>query len=212
MDVPGFASVLTTGGGLVFNGDPMGIAAGHDADTGKLIWSFNTGSGMRGGIVSYAVDGEQYILVAEWLGILRSDPDARVVAAIGKVPSASTLIAFKVREVIPPLLWSGVNAPPHFFRKQTMRSIAIFACVILVFGVTVQPLDADEMPNLERPAKLSRPVMRSSWKSSARIATARMAPAASIPPGACSTPKAYSFRLRTAGKKTVFACLRGGKY
>ena len=25
MDVPGFASVLTTGGGLVFNGDPMGI-------------------------------------------------------------------------------------------------------------------------------------------------------------------------------------------
>jgi alcohol dehydrogenase (cytochrome c) len=60
MDVPGFASVLTTGG---FNGDPMGILRALDADTGKVLWSFNTGSGMRVGIVSYAVDGEQYILV-----------------------------------------------------------------------------------------------------------------------------------------------------
>jgi mono/diheme cytochrome c family protein len=32
-----------------------------------------------------------------------------------------------------------------------MRNIAIFACVILVFGVTVQQLDADEMPNLSDP-------------------------------------------------------------
>ena len=37
------------------------------------------------------------------------------------------------------------------FRKQTMRNIAIFACVILVFGVTVQQLDADEMLNLSDP-------------------------------------------------------------
>ena len=53
MDVPGFACVLTTGGGLVFNGDPMGKLQAFDADTGKVLWSFNTGSGMRGGIVSY---------------------------------------------------------------------------------------------------------------------------------------------------------------
>jgi mono/diheme cytochrome c family protein len=32
-----------------------------------------------------------------------------------------------------------------------MRNIAIFACVILVFGVTVQQLDADEMLNLSDP-------------------------------------------------------------
>jgi mono/diheme cytochrome c family protein len=32
-----------------------------------------------------------------------------------------------------------------------MRNIAFFACVILVFGVTVQQLDADEMPNLSDP-------------------------------------------------------------
>jgi mono/diheme cytochrome c family protein len=32
-----------------------------------------------------------------------------------------------------------------------MRNIAIFACVILVFGATVKQLDADEMPNLSDP-------------------------------------------------------------
>ena len=57
-----------------------------------------------------------------------------------------------------------------------MRNIAIFACVILVFGVTVQQLDADEMPNLSDPKIIDGRSCAPSWKSSARIATARMAP------------------------------------
>ena len=68
MDIPGFASALTTGGGLVFNGDPIGILRAFDADTGRVLWSFNTGSGMRGGIVTYAIEGEQYILVPSGWG------------------------------------------------------------------------------------------------------------------------------------------------
>lgn len=63
VDLPLLGSVLTTGGGLVFNGDPLGIVRAFDAENGKVLWSFNTGSGLRSGIVSYAVDGKQYILV-----------------------------------------------------------------------------------------------------------------------------------------------------
>ena len=96
MDVPGFACVLTTGGGLVFNGDPMGKLQAHDADTGKVLWSFNTGSGMRGGIVSYAVDGEQYILVASGWGSYAALLMPALLPQLEKVPGASTLIAFKV--------------------------------------------------------------------------------------------------------------------
>ena len=96
MDVPGFACVLTTGGGLVFNGDPMGKLQAHDADTGKVLWSFNTGSGMRGGIVSYAVDGEQYILVASGWGSYAAILMPALLPQLEKVPAASTLIAFKV--------------------------------------------------------------------------------------------------------------------
>ena len=96
MDVPGFACVLTTGGGLVFNGDPMGKLQAFDADTGKVLWSFNTGSGMRGGIVSYAVDGEQYILVASGWGSYAAILMPALLPQLEKVPAASTLIAFKV--------------------------------------------------------------------------------------------------------------------
>ena len=96
MDVPGFACVLTTGGGLVFNGDPMGKLQAFDADTGKVLWSFNTGSGMRGGIVSYAIDGEQYILVASGWGSYAAILLPALFPQLEKVPAASTLIAFKI--------------------------------------------------------------------------------------------------------------------
>ena len=43
---PASPKVLTTGGGLVFNnGDLIGILPAFDASTGKVLWSFNTGSG-----------------------------------------------------------------------------------------------------------------------------------------------------------------------
>jgi alcohol dehydrogenase (cytochrome c) len=96
MDVPGFACVLTTAGGLVFNGDPMGKLQAFDADTGKVLWSFNTGSGMRGGIVSYAVDSEQYILVPSGWGSYAALLMPALLPQLEKVPAASTLIAFKV--------------------------------------------------------------------------------------------------------------------
>ena len=96
MDVPGFACVLTTGGGLVFNGDPMGMLQAFDAETGKVLWSFNTGSGMRGGIVSYAVDGEQYILVPSGWGSYAAILLPALFPQLEKVPAASTLIAFKL--------------------------------------------------------------------------------------------------------------------
>src|SRR6266536_2039500 len=96
MDIPGFASVLTTGGGLVFNGDPMGVLRAFDADTGKVLWSFNTGSGMRSGIISYAIDGEQYILVPSGWGSYAAILLPALFPQLEKVPAASTLIAFKL--------------------------------------------------------------------------------------------------------------------
>jgi alcohol dehydrogenase (cytochrome c) len=96
MDVPGFGCVLTTGGSLVFNGDPMGKLQAFDADTGKVLWSFNMGSGVRGGIVSYAVNGEQYILVASGWGSYAAVLMPALLPQMEKARSASTLIAFKV--------------------------------------------------------------------------------------------------------------------
>jgi PQQ-dependent dehydrogenase (methanol/ethanol family) len=57
------AALLSTAGGLLFNGTYDGFAEALDAKTGEVLWRFNTGSGHNGGIISYAVDGKQYIAV-----------------------------------------------------------------------------------------------------------------------------------------------------
>ena len=64
---PLLASAVATGGNLVFTGDPEGNFIAFDAESGKVLWTFNTGSGHRGSPITYAVDGVQYIAVpAGW--------------------------------------------------------------------------------------------------------------------------------------------------
>jgi alcohol dehydrogenase (cytochrome c) len=58
---PMVASLLTTGGNLVFAGEPNGRFNAFDARTGELIWTFNTGAGNHGNPVTYSVNGKQYI-------------------------------------------------------------------------------------------------------------------------------------------------------
>ncbi|PYM79471.1 MAG: quinonprotein alcohol dehydrogenase, partial [Candidatus Rokuibacteriota bacterium] len=67
---PPIGSVLSTGGNLVFHGDLEGIVHAYDADTGEQLWHFRTGSGHRGGPISYSVNGKQYIAVPSGLGSL----------------------------------------------------------------------------------------------------------------------------------------------
>jgi alcohol dehydrogenase (cytochrome c) len=94
VDLPLLGSVLTTGGGLVFNGDPLGTVRAFDAENGNVLWSFNTGSGLRSGIVSYAVDGKQYILVPSGRGSFAALMMPELFPAMADVPGAATLIAF----------------------------------------------------------------------------------------------------------------------
>jgi alcohol dehydrogenase (cytochrome c) len=62
------STLLSTGGGLVFLGTTDGYVEALDAKTGNSLWKFNVGSGVHGGVISYAVDGKQYIAVASGHG------------------------------------------------------------------------------------------------------------------------------------------------
>jgi len=93
-DLPGLGSVLATGGNLVFNGDTQGLVHAYDAADGKEVWSFNTGSGIRSGIISYAADGKQYLLVPSGFGSLFPAFASGVFPAFKGARGGAALIAF----------------------------------------------------------------------------------------------------------------------
>ena len=65
---PNFSSVLTTAGHLVFTGTMTGEFQAIDSDTGKLLWSFQTPSGIVGQPVTWERNGKQYITVVSGIG------------------------------------------------------------------------------------------------------------------------------------------------
>jgi PQQ-dependent dehydrogenase (methanol/ethanol family) len=62
-DLPYTGGMMTTKSNLLFHGDIKGIFKAVDAKTGKLLWKFNTGSGITAAPMTYTLDGKQYIAV-----------------------------------------------------------------------------------------------------------------------------------------------------
>ncbi|MEU6265219.1 PQQ-dependent dehydrogenase, methanol/ethanol family [Saccharopolyspora shandongensis] len=62
-EVPMCASVLATGGDVVFAGEPTGEFDAFDARSGELLWQFQTGSGHHSNPTTYSVDGRQFVAV-----------------------------------------------------------------------------------------------------------------------------------------------------
>ncbi|MDX3239014.1 PQQ-dependent dehydrogenase, methanol/ethanol family [Streptomyces sp. ME03-5709C] len=62
-ELPMCASVLATGGDLVFAGEPSGEFNALDARTGQALWQFQCGSGHHSSPTTYMVDDRQYIAV-----------------------------------------------------------------------------------------------------------------------------------------------------
>jgi alcohol dehydrogenase (cytochrome c) len=67
-DIIPHSALLSTAGGLLFIATYEGMLQALDAKTGDTLWEFNLGSGTNGGIVSYAVNGKQYIAVVSGHG------------------------------------------------------------------------------------------------------------------------------------------------
>jgi alcohol dehydrogenase (cytochrome c) len=67
-DVPRFAGVLSTAGGLVITGQLTGELEALDSDTGTKLWQFKTGSGIEGQPITWQQDGVQYVAVSSGIG------------------------------------------------------------------------------------------------------------------------------------------------
>jgi alcohol dehydrogenase (cytochrome c) len=65
---PPMASLLVTKGNLLFVPGADGMLDALDAKTGEKLWSHNDGIGHDGGIISYSVNGKQYVAVTTGWG------------------------------------------------------------------------------------------------------------------------------------------------
>ena len=95
-ELPPLSSVLATSGGLVFTGDMVGNLYAFDADNGKELWKFNAGSGARGGPISYAVNGKQYIAIPTGLGSHAPGFMAGAFPQIKDLPGGAALLVFSL--------------------------------------------------------------------------------------------------------------------
>jgi alcohol dehydrogenase (cytochrome c) len=65
---PRWGATLSTKAGLVFTGELSGEFEAFDADTGQVLWSYQTGSGVEGQPVTWEADGVQYVAVTSGHG------------------------------------------------------------------------------------------------------------------------------------------------
>ncbi len=62
-DIIPHSALMSTATGLLFNATYEGDIEALDGETGDQLWKFNLGTGSNGGIVSYEVNGKQYIAI-----------------------------------------------------------------------------------------------------------------------------------------------------
>jgi alcohol dehydrogenase (cytochrome c) len=85
-----------TAGGLVFTGRLTGEFMAVDADSGKILWEFQTSAGIVGQPVTWELNGKQYVTITNGATgpyVMRAgDPN------LANVPAGGSIWTFKIFE------------------------------------------------------------------------------------------------------------------
>jgi len=87
------AGMLVTDGGLVFTGRMTGEFLALDEASGKVLWQFQTGSGVNAPPITYTYKGRQYVTVLSGIA-----GDARGNRARPSVPPGGSVLTFAVMD------------------------------------------------------------------------------------------------------------------
>lgn len=125
---PWNGGVLSTAGGLVFQGTAGGQFVAYSAKDGSKLWSFPAQTGIIAPPITYSINGEQYVAVlAGWGGVWALSPSSAVNETSGPVPNISRLLVFKLGgkatlPPAPPLNRRPLDPPPF---RGTAEQVAV---------------------------------------------------------------------------------------
>ena len=106
--------VLSTAGGLVFQGNSDAEMVAYNAATGERLWSADTQTGILAPPVTYSVNGEQHVVVVAGWGAISALFFGPMVNPDGTKRNVSRVLAFKLGgdAELPPLPELPVAPPP----------------------------------------------------------------------------------------------------
>ncbi|MEZ5922061.1 MAG: PQQ-dependent dehydrogenase, methanol/ethanol family [Parvularculaceae bacterium] len=163
---PWNGGVLSTAGGLVFEGASTANFSAYDAETGEELWKFFTQTGVTAAPITYEIDGEQYVAVAAGWG------GAYALIAGGVVPTGSEakagrILTFKLgaKGELPPVETAALEIPEppplKASEEDVARGAVAYAANCLVcHGDHAQ--SSGLVPNLRRSPVLAD---KAQWKS-----------------------------------------------
>jgi alcohol dehydrogenase (cytochrome c) len=100
---PLHAGVLATKSGLVFTGDELGFFIALAAESGKVLWRYQTGSGINASPITYMIDGHQYVAILSGVG--------GTLQGFYRGPRGGTLYAFRLKNLAPEEAAAGQWGP-----------------------------------------------------------------------------------------------------
>jgi alcohol dehydrogenase (cytochrome c) len=97
---PMLAAVTTTSADLVFTGELTGDFIALDARAGKVLYRFHTGGPMNGGVVTYAINGRQYVAASSGSasGFWRAAPGSSTIIIFALPANGAAKIAVRAGE------------------------------------------------------------------------------------------------------------------
>jgi alcohol dehydrogenase (cytochrome c) len=94
-DIPYYSAMLATAGGLLFTGKSTGEFIAVDQDTGRILWQFQTSSGINAQPITFTHKGRQYVAIQVGLGGVNQ---ARMRNELANVPRGGSVWAFALQD------------------------------------------------------------------------------------------------------------------
>jgi quinohemoprotein ethanol dehydrogenase len=149
---PWNGGVLSTAGGIVFQGASDAHFAAYDAETGAQLWRFFTQTGVVAAPVLFEIDGDQYVSVAAgWGGAYALI--AGGVAPTGSEAKVGRVLTFKIGATAalpeaPPIAAQAAPPPPQIAPPETIAAGARAYAASCTVCHGEQAMSSGLVPNL----------------------------------------------------------------